>query len=260
MSRSSQYRSRRGHRPIIFLLAAPLALAAAACGGAESSGEAPVAFDDPHPGGARLTVVEFEGGLGVSVTAPVGVPVPSGNGLSLIELYRRLHPQDIGVPRELEALSARAEALMRSQVVRPSTATLPPVAIDKSEADFRRLTCVTIEEGDNRYTPRACVYRTSAWSANVPAPSPCSGWGCYPVSYGDRSFAWNENAFNTSLTWYNSAILPHPHWTILPYHWGWYTAFGSDHQSFGVQHSTFPLNVNGRQGVTWHDHSLRPPR
>jgi hypothetical protein len=259
MSRPSKHPS---HRAIVLLLAAPLWFTAAACEREDTSGDAPIVFDDPHREGARLTIVEFGDGLGISVTAPIGRPVPTGRGLSLVELYRLLHPEDVDVPPELVALSARAEALARTRAPQADAPQpeLPPAAIEKSSADFYGRACVTFEEWDNRYTPQACIYRTSQVSVTVPL-SGCnsSPSGCYPITFDDRTFAWNENPFTTRLLWYNPASDNH-RWDVQPYAWGWYNVSSPGVQTWSANLSTYPHNVNGTIGLTWHNHTIIPPR
>jgi hypothetical protein len=251
-------RDHRSHHAIFRLLAVSVAFAASACGETTASGDAPVVFDDPHREGARLTVVEFGDGLGVSVTAPIGVPVPSGRGLSLVELYRLLHP-DAEVPRALVPLSARAEALVRNPVSSPDAVTpeVPAVAVDKSESDFFRLACVTFEEWGHRYTPMACKFTSSHTITHVPGP-PC-GANCYPITFDDRTFVWNENAFTTHVVWFNPAH-DNREWTVPANRWGWYSLSAPGSQTWAAQITTYPHNVIGTMGITWHNHSLIEPR
>lgn len=267
MSRPSDPRRTRA---IVLMFAAPLALAGAACAGTDTSDDTPILFDDPHREGARLTVVDFgDDTLGVSVTAPIGTPVPAGRDLLLVDLYRLLHPEDAVVPAELAPLSARVEAWARDRALRSDTAppaatATPepaPVAIDKGMAEFYAWACITFEVFDQRFTPWQCIWKASQSSVTLPKPAPagCTGWGCYPITYDDRTFVWNENSYTTRLLWFNPAG-DNRAWTIPATNWGWYNVSGPGVQTWAANLSTYPHNVNGTIGLTWHNRTFIQPR
>jgi hypothetical protein len=237
-----------------------LAVAAAGCGDdhateAVSAADPLVLFKDPSTSGPRLDVYDFDGHAAISVSGPIGSEeMVSGfkGGETLVEIYRALHPNSATVPADLMALDARLEpdlTALRSAVRPPIEAE--PAPIEKSESAFESTLCRDFREGNTRYT-----YIHSIWD-NTYAEGVSVGWPTYDrIHAGDRTYAWNANAYEGRLKWYKARSGTVAGTIILPpYWWNWMSmASGGPYWASLLKiDSTVPDYTE--RGLTWHSMS-----
>jgi hypothetical protein len=244
-----------------FLVCAMMGLVAAGCsqgdpqgeteasvGASTPSSEALVLFRDPTESGPRLDVYEIDGHAAISVGGPIGTEAVLTSATatdSITDLYLAIHPGVAEVPAELVALSERLEPALAELRLQPHSSA-PPVTVDKSQSSFNATVCKNFTEGSVKYIPMSCLWGGAVSSRNN---------FTWPLSItaGDRTYGWNANAANATMTWWhsNSQNLFVPVWSInLPAYWWTWMSIGSGGPYFAEIKLAYGT---GELGLTHHD-------
>jgi hypothetical protein len=249
----------RGRRAISLSL---ILLAAGAAGCSDDhapvgvpAAEPLVLFKDPSTSGPRLDVYDFDGHAAISVSGPIGsegLVSDFKGGETLAELYRALHPNAVSVPADLIALDARlAHDFEALQLAARPPIEAEPAPIEKSESAFRSTLCRNFTEGNQRYT-----YIHSLWD-NTYAEGVSVGWPTDDrIRAGDRTYAWNANAYKGRLVWYKARS-----WTVAgesilpPYWWNWMSISSGGPYWAMLWKFDHTVPDYTERGLTWHSMS-----
>jgi hypothetical protein len=250
------------HTAAGLLACAIMGLSAVGCSQADPQGEAPesasastpaseaiVLFKDPSESGPRLDVYDFDGHAAISVGGPIGTEsVLSAAATatdSITDLYRAIHPGTAEIPAELVALSERLAPALAELRAQPHS-DAPPVSVDKTQAAFNSTVCKTFREGAVKYTPLACPWSGSTTTRQI-FQWPLS------ITAGDRTYAWNPNAANSTLTWWHAnaqgLFVPAASINLPAYWWNW-MSMGSGGPYFAELKIAYGT---GELGLTHHD-------
>lgn len=238
-----------------------------ACGGngadeassLQAPAESPRLFTDPSTSGPRLDVFDVDGSIAISVGGPIGtegevLPRLSYDS-SLVELYRSLHPEELEVPSDLEALDELV-APMLTALAESVRAEAPPAAsgdvvrVVKSQSTFNSTVCKTFTEGSSRYTPVKCN-----WAANV---NFVTASGDQSVQAGDRVYGWNGVNSEAQIKFFPCLEGCNPSGTITlpPFWWTWASMSSGGPYAADLHPMTWVQNPGGERGATHHSLSF----
>jgi hypothetical protein len=223
--------------------------------------EARALFKDPSSSGPRLDVYDVDGHAAIAVSGPIGseerVAGLSGDE-SLAEIFRALHPDAAKMPSELGALDARiAPELAAIRAAARPAQEATPATFDKSQSAFNSTVCKNFPGSSSTYVykPQQCDYRAvggDVAGVGIQFGNPNTSL----IQSGDRTYGWNNNASQASLTWFyippGGGVAPGGGISIPAYWWTWCSVTGGGPYFAYLASNNWQLADGGDKGLTWH--------